>query len=604
MKIEFESHLGRVNLGGRPVIREACCTFAPGWTHIIGPNGAGKSTWIRALAGLLPLDGGSVRLNGRCLENMGALERARWIAYVPQRLEAVPELDVLEFVSQGTYAWGMRGAVPAQRVQRASAALGMLGIAHLARRRLHTLSGGELEMCILASAVAQRTRILLLDEPTAALDIGVAERFCRSVRRLARKGMIVISVTHDLGQAARYADRILLMSRGQIVSDTADLPSRSVLGLAYHADPQVFARYADIRRDVSRRSRRTAVSRPRHIIRICRCRAHLVESRCIGSTGAFPKTACLKRNRNAVLMAAAVCACALAVSPWIGATAAFPWDASREVFWQLRVPRVIWGALGGGVLAVCGSVLQSVFQNALATPYTLGLASGASLGAMLVIQLGFAGIFGLSAASCVGGMLTMGAVIAVSSRMGRYQSLNCLLAGIAASMFCSAAGLLIQAFATPMTAHQMMRWQLGGLEVTGYASLLSLPVIAISLAYLYLNAERLDMLSVDAELAAARGVSVVRTRALALLAAGIATSVVVSMCGPIGFIGLIVPHILRRIYGGAMKQLITLCAFYGAAFLVIADAFARVLERFAWIPVGVVTAAVGAPVLVYLIRRR
>ncbi len=593
-----------MNLGGRPVIREVCCTFAPGWTHIIGPNGAGKSTWVRALAGLLPLDGGSVRLNGRCLESMGALERAQWIAYVPQRLEAVPELYVLEFVSQGTYAWGMRGAVPAQRVQRAAAALRMLGIAHLAQRRLHTLSGGELEMCILASAVAQRTRILLLDEPTAALDIGVAERFCRAVRRLSRSGMIVISVTHDLGLAARYADRILLMKSGQIVSDTASLPSQNVLGRAYHTDPQVFARYADILGDRARRVRRTAIARPCHIIRICRCRVPSDGSKSIDSTGAPSKPSCMKRNRYAVLMAAAVCACALAVSPWIGATAAFPWDASREIFWQLRVPRVIWGALAGSVLAVCGSVLQSVFQNALATPYTLGLASGASLGAMFVIQLGFAGIFGLSAASCFGGILTMGAVIAVSSRIGRYQSLNCLLAGIAASMFCSAAGLLIQAFATPLTAHQMMRWQLGGLEVTGYVSLLSLPAIAISLACLYLNAERLDMLSVDAELAASRGVRVVRTRAFALLAAGIATSVVVSMCGPIGFIGLIVPHILRRFYGGAMKLLITLCAFYGAAFLVVADAFARALERFAWIPVGVVTAAVGAPVLVYLIRRR
>lgn len=594
MSLSFDAHQVCVSFEGRPILRSVCCHFTPGWTHVIGPNGAGKSTWIRVLAGLICADSGEVTLDCVRVDKLSPLARAEKIAYVPQRLEAVPELSVLSFVSQGTYAWGMRGAEPEQRLDRARHALRELGISHLASRRLCTLSGGELEMCVLASAVAQRAQILLLDEPTAALDVGYAEVFCRAVRRLVHQGMIVISVTHDLGQAARYADRVLVMSRGRIVSDTPSLPSPRILGRVYRADPQVFACYA---RASHVHVRRSAV-RPTHRFQMISIPGH---SRHRRRSEATQDT--MKGNR-ALWLALAVTLCASLVCPWIGATAAFPWDASREVFWQLRVPRVIWGALSGGVLAVAGSVLQSLFQNALATPYTLGLASGASLGAMLAIQLGFAGIFGLSAASCAGGILTMGAVIAISSRLGRYQSLNCLLAGIAASMFCSAAGLVVQAFATPFTAHQMMRWQLGGLEVTGYGAFLSVPFIAASLIYLYLSAERLDMMRVDTELAASRGIRVVRTRALVLLAAGLATSMVVSVCGPIGFIGLIIPHILRRIYGCAMRHLMVLCALYGAAFLMVADCVSRFLERFAWIPVGVITAAIGAPVLVYLIRRK
>lgn len=586
---------------GRPVLRSVCCHFAPGWTHIIGPNGAGKSTWIRVLAGLFCPDSGEVTLDGARLASLGVLTRAEKIAYVPQRLEAVPELSVLSFVSQGTYAWGMRGAEPAQRLERARRALRELGVVHLASRRLCTLSGGELEMCILASAVAQRARILLLDEPTAALDVGYAEVFCRAVRRLVRKGMIVISVTHDLGQAARYADRVIVMSRGRIVSDSASLPSARLLGRVYRADPQVFARYARESRVRVRRVCRTAV-RSGHRLQMTDIPVSMYSRRRARACSEASQEA-VQGNR-ALWLALAVTLCALLVCPWVGATASFPWDASREVFWQLRVPRVLWGALSGCVLAMAGSVLQSVFQNALATPYTLGLASGASLGAMLAIQLGFAGIFGLSASSCAGGILTMGAVIAVSARMGRYQPFNCLLAGIAASMFCGAAGLAVQAFATPFTAHQMMRWQLGGLEVTGYGAFASVPMIAIALIYLYLSAERLDMLSVDSELAASRGVRIVRTRAAVLLAAGLATSIVVSVCGPIGFIGLIIPHILRRIYGCAMRHLMVLCALYGAAFLVLADTISRIFERFAWLPVGVITAAIGAPVLVCIIRKR
>ena len=560
--------------GGKPVLKPFMHTFEPGkWTFIIGPNGAGKSTLLKLLACLEMPTNGQIRLDECSLAELTATERARLIAYVPQRLEAVPALTVWEFVCQGAYAW--LKLEPDKMLQaRTTQALEELGLTSYADRRLDTLSGGELQLCVLASALVQNARVLLLDEPTSALDLKHAELFCQAVARLKATGMTIISTTHDLTQAARYADDCLLLKAGECLFHESGLPNADLLATAYEMPAPAFERFCTLERAKIQEKQSfqetTQPAPPKHLNWLWFIIASII-----------------------ILM----------ICPFFGASWSTPFDNS-DIFINLRIPRVLWGAIAGATLSMVGGVLQSLFQNPLATPYTLGIASGASLGAMAAIQVGIAALWSLPIAACTGGLLCMAVVLILTSRTGLRQPITCLMAGVAVSMFCSAAGLIIQAFATPLTAHQMMRWQLGGLEIVGYSSFISMPFILAALIGMYAISKPLNLMSVDADLAATRGVHVPKTRTLAILTTGIATSLVVAICGPIGFIGLIIPNAIRHLYGADLRRLLPLSALLGASFLILADTCSRILERLAWIPVGVVTAIIGAPIFIYALLRR
>lgn len=571
----FEAHDLVVRFDGKDILCGVTHVFKPrAWTHILGANGAGKSTLLRVLCGLLRPDAGVTQLLGRDIFAYRSFERARHMAYIPQRLDHIPALTVIDFVMQGGYAWIRMESPEAMRL-RAESSLREVGILD-GTRALNTLSGGELQLCMLASAMAQRAEIILLDEPTSALDIHHAERVCHLLRQMTRRGITVISTMHALSLTQRFADETVLLHRGQCLYHGAGLPPVSALGLAYAMPESYFVSHARVPNiamtfgddALPREKTRRTTMRFRTILGI---------------------------SLGALLLL-------LSMSPWLGATSIWPWEM-QDIFWQLRVPRVLWGAVAGATLAVVGGVLQALFQNPLATPYTLGIASGAALGAMSAIQAGVASLWVLTASSSLGGLLTMTIVLWTANRFGPRQPIYGLLAGVAVSMFCSALGLVIQAFATPMTAQQMMRWQLGGLEVAGYASMMIVPIIILSWVILFKLARPLELLSVDAELAATRGLHVARTRNLTLLATGIATAFVVSICGPIGFIGLIVPNGVRHWTGANLRQLLPLSAIHGAIFLLFADMISRLLERIAWIPAGVVTAIIGAPILIVAIFR-
>lgn len=574
----------QIKYGKHCALNHISCAFYPGWTHIVGPNGAGKSTFLKLLAGLIEPDGGSVMLEQQNLRHLSALARACRIAYVPQRLESVPALSVTDFVAQGCYAWHKLGRMDALEMhQRALEALAEFGMTSFAARRMDQLSGGEVQLCVLASAVAQKVDIILLDEPTTGLDVCHIVRFCEAVERLKARGITVISSTHDLCLAARYGDAFVMLKSGRCLHAGA-MPEAQVWGDVFDIAPDstLVRQIMDAAGQVSSVSSASAPE--------------------VSSLLCVDKT----KPRRGLIIWGTICALVLLVCPFVGATALAPWDGGigGEVFWNLRVPRVMWGALSGAVLAICGATLQALFQNPLATPYTLGVASGASLGAMAAIQLGVAGVFGVPLAACVGGLLSMFAVLGIAARYGLRQPIYCLMAGVTASMFCSAVGMVIQSFASPLTAQQMMRWQLGGLEVVGYSGFATVPVIILAAIYLFLQAQPINLMSVDSELAATRGISVERTRVLALLSAGIATSIVVSMCGPIGFIGLIIPNALRRLLGADLRRILPLSALIGATFVMMADSLSRLLESIAWIPVGVVTAVIGAPIFIISILRR
>lgn len=591
------AHELSVGFSHHVVLRNVSHAFAPGrWTHIIGPNGAGKSTWIRALLGILEPMSGTVTLDGMDVSRLTAMQRARRMAYVPQRLEALTHVRVSEFVAQGAFALPMTAdATPAFLHARVRDALSLLGIEHLAWQYLDEISGGERQLCTLASAFVQNSDVVVFDEPTSALDFKHVLAFERAVRVWNARQKTVISACHDLEFVARTADETIVLSHGEICWHGAGFPDLPTLARAYDA-PELAFRRVCARADAPPSMPYAPDDAP-------------PPSTSKVNDAPTPSTSKASKDtsvRPAVLAVAGIFVTCVCLLPWIGATWVCPWgDALQShIFWQLRIPRVLWGAVAGGVLAMVGAAFQALFQNPLATPYTVGVASGASLGALAAIQFGISSMFGVPVAACVGGVMVMAVVMAVSVRFPSRSSITCLLSGVGASMFCTALGMTLQAFAAPLTAQQMMRWQLGGLEIAGYSTLAVFPFLLLAMGLLWRTAQRLNLMSIDTELSQTRGVNVQRTRIVVLAAACLATSVVVSVCGPIGFVGLIVPHVVRRMFAADLRMVLPVSAALGAVFLMLADAGARILETIAWVPVGVIVSLVGAPIFLYILTAR
>lgn len=272
----------------------------------------------------------------------------------------------------------------------------------------------------------------------------------------------------------------------------------------------------------------------------------------------------------------------------------------KNVLMQLRLPRVLMGALVGGLLAVAGAGYQGVFRNPLADPYLLGAGAGAGLGATLVIvYASFDPSLGVPIAAfagAVGGVMLTYAL----GRGGGTSTL--LLAGVAVTSFLTA----IQAFVQQSNTQELQRiyaWIMGGL---GGADSHGLTVIApyglVSVVVLLSHGRLLDMLSVGDDEAASLGLSPTRVRLVVLAAASLATASAVAAGGLIGFVGLVVPHMVRRLVGGSYRVVLPLSLVGGAAFLILADVLARTLLSPAELPLGVITAFIGAPFFVLILR--
>jgi iron complex transport system ATP-binding protein len=232
-----------VRLGGRAVVRDVTATVERGeWVALIGPNGAGKTTLLRAVAGLLPHEG-SVSLLGKDAARLDRRERARLLAVVPQTPETPPWLTVAEYVLMGrTPHLGPLAREGADDRHAAARALARLDLEPFAERRLGTLSGGERQRVVVARALAQEASIVLLDEPTAALDIGHQQQALELLDALrAADGLTLVAAMHDLTVAALYADRVLLLSAGAIVADgvPADVLTEEALATHYGASVRV-----------------------------------------------------------------------------------------------------------------------------------------------------------------------------------------------------------------------------------------------------------------------------------------------------------------------------------------------------------------------------
>ena len=276
------------------------------------------------------------------------------------------------------------------------------------------------------------------------------------------------------------------------------------------------------------------------------------------------------------------------------------------ILWRLRTPRVLLALLGGASLAVAGTAFQTLFRNPLAEPYTLGVAGGAALGAVLSMQFDATGGFAYVAGASFLGAATVGAVLVGLARTGRgAQTGTLLLAGIAISLSCSALILFIQYLADFTKTFRMVRWMMGGLAVVGYAEVLwVLPWTFLGALVLFWRRWGLDLLLAGEEVAASRGLDLERTRWVVLAAVSLMVGSLVAVTGPIGFVGLIVPHMLRRFVGHTHALLLPAAFLGGGAFLAICDLVARTLMAPAELPVGVLTALLGGPFFLWLLLAR
>ncbi|MBD2723934.1 FecCD family ABC transporter permease [Hymenobacter armeniacus] len=286
-----------------------------------------------------------------------------------------------------------------------------------------------------------------------------------------------------------------------------------------------------------------------------------------------------------------------------------PTDPAQLVLVQLRLPRLLLALLAGASLAVSGYLLQTLVTNPLADPYLLGTASGASLGAIasyvLVPSLTLAGVYLPPVAALVGALGATLLVVALGTRRGRILPAPLLLAGVAVGALASAAGSLLTFLASPEgSLRSVVFWAFGSFERAGW-SVLPYPAAALvlSLFVLAFLQKDLNLLLLGEERAAALGLPVARRRWLLVgLAAGL-TGGVVALCGPVGFVGLLVPHLTRGLLGATGRYNLLFCAVLGGGFLLACDLLARLLYPPAGLPVGLVTALFGVPFFVYLLRK-
>jgi iron complex transport system ATP-binding protein len=232
-----------VALGGATVVDGVSAAVEPGeWVAVIGPNGAGKTTLLRAVASLVDYDG-TVELMGDDVRGLSRGERARRVAVVTQIPTMPPEMSVREYVLLGRTPYiGYLASERRRDFEAADAAMARLDLGGLARRRLSALSGGERQRVVLARALAQQARLLLLDEPTTSLDVGRQQQVLEIVDELrATEGLTVLSAMHDLTLAGQYADRLLLLDRGRLVASGAavDVLTRALIAEHYRADVRV-----------------------------------------------------------------------------------------------------------------------------------------------------------------------------------------------------------------------------------------------------------------------------------------------------------------------------------------------------------------------------
>jgi len=283
-------------------------------------------------------------------------------------------------------------------------------------------------------------------------------------------------------------------------------------------------------------------------------------------------------------------------------------EISETVLLNIRIPRVIMATVAGGTLAISGAALQALFRNPLASPFTLGVSGGASLGALIAIKLGlshgFLGFSSISLFAFLVSLFTIFFVYSVSKVRGVVATGRLLLAGVVMNFLYSAFILFIQFFSDFTQSLQTMRWIMGSLDVVGLDSVWKTLIFAVPGCLLLLSmTKEMNLFALGDDVASSLGVNIGRMELTIYFATSLAASAVISVTGPIGFVGLIIPHILRMILG-VDNRIILPCSFLlGASYLTVTDTISRTIVSPIEIPVGIVTSSVGGLFFLWLLMR-
>jgi len=312
--------------------------------------------------------------------------------------------------------------------------------------------------------------------------------------------------------------------------------------------------------------------------------------------------------------------CVLLVLPWIGPESLDPEKIFKflsgsntpdgSIFWYQRVPRVILGLLAGGALAVVGASFQVLFRNPLVEPFTLGVSGGAALGAFVAISvpglwLAWGPFSTLQILSILGASLSLTLIYRLAHRHEGVSIYTLLLAGVTISIMCGGGILLLTYLSNPGALVVFQRWMMGGIDVVGFTELSTLfPILLPGLGILFLHANDLNHIALGEEMALGHGVDVKSVQRDVFIGGGLATAAVVSLVGPIGFVGLIVPHAVRRLSGYDQRIVLSGSFFLGGASLALCDALARTVLAPTELPVGIITALIGGPLFIYLLISR
>ena len=296
-------------------------------------------------------------------------------------------------------------------------------------------------------------------------------------------------------------------------------------------------------------------------------------------------------------------------APWIGLGDIKNEIVQQQILLDIRLPRVLFAFVAGAGLSLCGMVFQAMFHNPLATPYTLGVASGASFGAACTVFLGLnvtlLGFDVITVGAFIGALVAITFVFFISQLQRGFSSETLLLTGVATSFFFSSLILFIQYLSDMTDSFMIMRWLMGGLSSASYHSLLQLiPIVTISTAIILWLSRELNLLMAGDDIALSRGVSVKQVRYLLFFSTSLCVGGIVALCGPIGFIGMMVPHICRLLIGTDHRWLTPATLMFGGGFLILCDAVARLLIAPAEIPVGVITTLLGGPFFLWLLIKR
>jgi iron complex transport system permease protein len=282
---------------------------------------------------------------------------------------------------------------------------------------------------------------------------------------------------------------------------------------------------------------------------------------------------------------------------------------SSTLFFRLRLPRVLLGLVVGASLAVTGGALQALFRNPLADPYTLGVSGGGALGASIAIALGWSARVGgvplIFAASFAGAMTAVTLVRTIARAGAVVLPGALLLSGVAVNLIAAAGVLTIEYLTDPTSALRILRWLIGSLDVVGLAPVGRMMwVLAPAWLVLLFFSRQLNLIAIDDDTAATLGVNVRRCEGIVHAVCALIIGVTVSAGGAIGFVGLIVPHAVRMMFGEDLRIVLPGSLLLGAAFLILADALARTVLSSGELPVGAVTGLLGGPVFLWLLRRR